>query len=38
MRKSVALILATGLLFMGLTHLAVAYNRTVVVENFTNWG
>ena len=38
MRKSVAMVLAAGLLFMGLTHLAMAYNRTVVVENFTNWG
>ena len=38
MRKSAMMILAAGLLFMGLTHLAAAYNRTVVVENFTNWG
>jgi len=38
MRKTVLLILAAGLLFLGLTHLAMAYQRTVLVENFTNWG
>ncbi len=38
MRKNLALLLAAGLLFMGLSHLALAYQRTVLVENFTNWG
>ncbi len=38
MRRSVALVLAIGLLFMGMTHMAAAYNRTVLIENFTNWG
>jgi len=31
MRKSVMLILAAGLLFLGLSHLAIAYQRTVLV-------
>lgn len=38
MRKTLAMILAAGLLFLGLANLAVAYQRTVLVENFTNWG
>lgn len=38
MRKELAIILATALLFMGLAHLAAAYDRTVLIESFTNWG
>lgn len=38
MRKSLSVMLAAGLLFYGLAHLAAAYDRTVLVESFTNWG
>lgn len=38
MRKALLMILALGLLFMGMSHVASAYTRTVIVENFTNWG
>jgi hypothetical protein len=38
MRKSLVLLLAAGLLFLGLASIAQAYQRTVLVENFTNWG
>ena len=38
MRKELAIVLVTALLFMGLSHLAAAYDRTVLVESFTNWG
>lgn len=38
MRKNHALVLVTGVLFMGLVNLAAAYDRTVLVEDFTNWG
>jgi len=38
MRKALVLIFAVGLLFLGLANLANAYQRTVLVENFTNWG
>lgn len=38
MRKSMSILIAAGLLFLGLTGLAAAYQRTVLVENFTNWG
>lgn len=38
MRKTLTILFAAALLFLGLTNLAVAYQRTVVVENFTNWG
>jgi len=38
MRKTMLMILALGLLFMGMSNIASAYTRTVLVENFTNWG
>ncbi len=38
MREKLAFILIGLLLFLGITQLAVAYQRTVLVENFTNWG
>jgi hypothetical protein len=38
MRKALILLSAAGLLFLGLAGLAQAYQRTVLVENFTNWG
>ena len=38
MRKDMAIVLAAALLFLILAHLATAYDRTVLVESFTNWG
>jgi Mn2+/Fe2+ NRAMP family transporter len=38
MRKALFLLFVAGLLFLGLANLVGAYPRTVVVENFTNWG
>lgn len=38
MREKLAFALVITLLFLGLTNLASAYQRTVLVENFTNWG
>ncbi len=38
MNKQIAIVLAALLLFLGLSNLASAYQRTVLVENFTNWG
>ncbi len=38
MRKTLMLLMVAGLLFLGLASLAAAYQRTVLVENFTNWG
>ena len=38
MRKVLFLLFAAGLLFLGLGNIASAYQRTVLVENFTNWG
>lgn len=38
MRRELAIILCAALLFLGLANLASAYQRTVLVENFTNWG
>lgn len=38
MKKLIQISMAATLLFLGLTNLAAAYDRTVLVENFTNWG
>ena len=38
MRKGLLLLFAASLLFLGLANLVGAYQRTVLVENFTNWG
>ncbi len=38
MRKTLCLLFAAGLLFLGLANIAAAYQRTVLVENYTNWG
>ena len=38
MNQRIYLALAVFLLFLGLANLAAAYDRTVLVENFTNWG
>lgn len=38
MRKTLTILFSVALLFLGLANLAAAYQRTVVVENFTNWG
>ncbi len=38
MRKAMFVLFAAGLLFLGLATVASAYQRTVLVENFTNWG
>jgi hypothetical protein len=38
MRKTLIILFSATLLFLGLANLAAAYDRTVVVENFTNWG
>ena len=32
------LLTAAGLLVLGLSTLALAYPRTVLLEDFTNWG
>ncbi len=38
MIRKIFVTLAALLLFLGLSNLALAYDRTVLVENFTNWG
>ena len=38
MKRNLAIILASTLLFMGLANIAAAYDRTVLMENYTNWG
>ena len=38
MKKCFTWMMALTLLFMGMTQLAAAYERTVLIENFTNWG
>jgi len=38
MNRKICVALAALLLFLGLANLAAAYDRTVLVENFTNWG
>ncbi|TKJ39859.1 hypothetical protein CEE37_11315 [candidate division LCP-89 bacterium B3_LCP] len=38
MRKKLMVLFAATLLFMGLANLASAYDRTVLVEDHTNWG
>jgi hypothetical protein len=38
MQKMLASTMLVALLFLGLANLAAAYDRTVLVENFTNWG
>jgi hypothetical protein len=38
MGKKLAFVLTAMLLFCGSANLASAYQRTVLVENFTNWG
>ena len=37
MNKLIQITMAATLLFLGMTNLAAAYDRTVLVENFTNW-
>lgn len=38
MKRITAIAWITMLLFLALSNLASAYQRTVLVENFTNWG
>jgi len=38
MHRKTCVALAALVLFLGLANLAAAYDRTVLVENFTNWG
>ena len=38
MRRIVTFSLTAGMLLLGLSTLATAYPRTVLLEDFTNWG
>lgn len=38
MKKHLTILFLSALLFLGLTNLVAAYDRTVLMENFTNWG
>lgn len=38
MRKTLLLILGAGLMLLAFSHPTLAYPRTVLAEDFTNWG
>jgi hypothetical protein len=38
MRKIMFLLVCAGLIFLAWSTLALAYPRTVLLEDFTNWG
>jgi len=38
MRRIITISLTAGMLLLGLSTLALAYPRTVLLEDFTNWG